>query len=1531
MDVVSLVTAGKELGLEGVELKQWVEAQEGKIQAAEREKRAADREAAKEAAELRLRELEATNEARKAEAELVEKKLRLLEMENTEPGPITVPVSSTLPVVGLQKGMAPFDERKDDLHAYLLRFERVARSQQWPETHWAASLSMCLTGEALAVYSRMAPADCSDYEKVKAVLLKRFRLTAEGFRERFRSILPEDGESGTEFVTRLSSYFDRWVESSQVKDKDFAALRELIIREQFLLDCSASVALFLKEKKLKTVQDLSEAADDFMEAHGLRNLGHKHGKDGPVPPKPQNAVKGAGKTNESEQEKSGQERPKDRVGQSQICFLCGKLGHVANQCRSAWYTRRDITRCNHCGRMGHQSENCRNKPTETNQKGNKAQSACFVAANPEELNKNIENGYVELKSGEKVPVVNALLANKVKNLCPDLPVVEGRIDGRKVSVLRDTGSNTTVIRKSLVHEAQLTGRVGLVYLVDGSMRRLPEAIVSIKSPYFTGNVTAKVMEAPLYDVILGNNPGVRAVEDPDEDWEHEEDGPQNPALTDKSELGAEEESHGRDEKEGSTNDKHASCNDEGIENDIVAAVTRSQSRAAGNPVPKLRVPLIEGGPPDVATLARAQKEDPTIHSCFQKIGQSQQCHSTDRTFEYVEYGGILYRRYHGDEGSPVQQLVVPKQYRTTVMQLAHEGLMAGHLGIKKTIERTLTDFFWPGLQADVQRFVRSCDSCQKTTPKGRIARAPLQSMPTIDTPFQRVAIDIIGPISPPSRSGNRYILTLVDFATRYPDAIALKSVETERVAEALVDMFSRVGIPREILSDRGSNFTSGLMKEISRLLSIKQMHTTPYHPMANGLVERFNGTLKSMLRRMCEERPVDWDRYLPALLFAYREVPQESLGFSPFEMIFGRHVRGPLTVLKELWTKTNLPEETKTTYEYVVDLRNRLERTCNLAHEALEKSGARYRRYYNAKARGRKIVPGDRVLVLLPTDDNKLLMHWKGPFTVTGKRGAVDLEVDIGNVRKLFHMNMLKKYEHRDHPSRTVPKTDSESTLMTPQDGELPTSNVCAASCEEEVHEDELPVIRMTPSEDVSHVRVSSDIAAGKRRELDQLLNWYQFVFSDAPGRTDMIECHLQLTTDRPINVKQYPLPYALRATVDEEVQYMLQMGIIEPSGSAYNSPVVVVKKPDQTNRLCIDFRQLNKALVSTAEPIPNADEIFAGLANKRFFSKFDLSKGYWQVPLDDESKGKTAFSTPTGHYQFRYMPFGIKNAPAIFTQLMRRVLGGIRDVVHYYDDVLVASETWEEHLESLRIVLQRLARAGLTARPTKCEIGFNKVSFLGYEITEGTKIPLVKTLEKVQNTARPTTKRQIRSFLGLSGYYREFIPNYAAIAKPLTDATKKGAPNKITWTEDLARAFQGLKKALSSHPVLRLPDITRPFTLRTDASDTSLGAILLQEHDGVLHPVSFASRKLSAAETAYATVEKEGLALVWGITKFKPYLLGVPFTVQTDHRPLQYLNSTKHSNQRLLRWSLMLQEYDFTVQYIRGSDNVGADYLSRI
>ena len=374
--------------------------------------------------------------------------------------------------------------------------------------------------------------------------------------------------------------------------------------------------------------------------------------------------------------------------------------------------------------------------------------------------------------------------------------------------------------------------------------------------------------------------------------------------------------------------------------------------------------------------------------------------------------GLMYRQFTSppEKGSVVhKQLVLPHSLRESVLEVAHDSILGGHLATKKTYDGVTSNFFWPGAYDDVSRYCQSCDICQRTIPKGRCGKTPLVAMPIIGEPFARVAIDLVGPL-PMSERKHRWILTLMDCATRYPEAIPMKGIDTIECAEELVNIFSRIGIPQEILSDRGSQFVSDLMREISRLLSVRQLQTTPYHAQCNGLVERWNGTLRRMLQNMAAEKPSDWDRYIPALLFSYREVAQASLGFSPFKLVYGRSVRGPMSVLRDIWADEDINEQTKTTYQYVLELRERLESTCKLAHDELRKAQGNQHTRFNKKAKAKQMKEGDQMLLLLPTKLNKLEMQWQGPFDIIKKVRENDYVINLDGQHKMFHANMLRKY-----------------------------------------------------------------------------------------------------------------------------------------------------------------------------------------------------------------------------------------------------------------------------------------------------------------------------------------------------------------------------------------------------------------------------------------------------------------------------------------------------------------------------------------
>ncbi|XP_042878233.1 uncharacterized protein LOC122257193 [Penaeus japonicus] len=935
---------------------------------------------------------------------------------------------------------------------------------------------------------------------------------------------------------------------------------------------------------------------------------------------------------------------------------------------------------------------------------------------------------------------------------------------------------------------------------------------------------------------------------------------------------------------------------EGVRQDetvkLGAVTTRQQEKQKMKLSPKLKVKEVLAVMKD-KDLAQQQRNDATLNNVRKYAEIKRQFKKSDNEYhEFVLKKGILYRRVvHAD--NVTEQIVVPCESRDAVMEIAHSSLMSGHLGIKKTLMRIQNKFFWPGMQSEVARFCRSCDPCQRTVDKGRVSRAKLGRMPMITEPFQRVAVDIVGPIEPRADDGSRYILTIVDYATRYPEAIPLKNIETISVAEALMSVFSRVGIPKEIMSDKGSQFRSDVMKEFNRLLSIKGISTTPYHAMCNGLVERFNGVLKKMLKRMCVEQPKQWPRYIDPLLFAYRDVPQSSTKFSPFELIYGHTVRGPLSLLKDLWEadERNIKDETRTAYEYVIDLRDKLAETCKLAQEELRKAGDSYQYYYDKKAKDRYLQEGDKALLLLPTNSNKLLMHWRGPFEVVKKINKWNYVIRVNGVDKKFHINMLKRYYERDEckGKRSTGERghDDADDVMSDDAKDMKVASVAVIRNEEE--DGDVDVIpNYVQTENVGNVCVNADLTEQQKADVRRILSKFQSVFTDVPGKTSVIDHKVKLYDEKPIRSKPYPVPFALQKGIEEDVERMLRLGLVEYSMSPYSTPMIAVKKKDGTNRLCLDFRKINKITVFDAEPMPNQSAIMTKISNSKYFSKIDLSKGYWQIPLSEESRKVTAFQTSKGLLQFTVMPFGLINASATFNRLMRILFNDIENVETFVDDILIHTENWKDHIKTLECVLAVIKKAGLTARPSKSEIGKSSIEYLGHCVGSGVSSTTDDKVNRVLSVAIPRTKKEVRSFLGLTGYYRQYIADYATIASPLSDLTKKSVPNKVSWEICHQDAFDKLRKVLANKPILKLPDMSRQFIVQTDASDIGLGAVLLQVWENERWPIMYASRKLKAEERNYSVVEKECLAIIWAMKKFYQYLYGKHFVIETDHQPLK-------------------------------------------
>lgn len=420
-----------------------------------------------------------------------------------------------------------------------------------------------------------------------------------------------------------------------------------------------------------------------------------------------------------------------------------------------------------------------------------------------------------------------------------------------------------------------------------------------------------------------------------------------------------------------------------------------------------------------------------------------------------------------------------------------------------------------------------------------------------------------------------------------------------------------------------------------------------------------------------------------------------------------------------------------------------------------------------------------------------------------------------------------------------------------------------------------------------------------------------------------------------PVHMKQYRFPPVHRDEVETQVSELLRNDIIEQSNSPYNSPLwIVPKKSDSAGnkkwRMVIDYRLLNEKTIGDAYPLPNITDILDQLGSAKYFSVLDLASGFHQIPMAPEDAPKTAFSTPYGHYQFKRMPFGLKNAPATFQRLMDNVLSGLQgnELFVYMDDIVIYAHSLQEHEIKFKRLMKRLEAANLKLQPDKCEFLHHEVGYLGHIISSNGVRPDPNKIRAIQNFPSPRTQKNIKQFLGLAGYYRRFIPNFSKTAKPLTDLLKKD--KKFLWQQPQIEAFNTLRNSLCSEPILQYPDFTKPFNLTTDASGYAIGGVLSQGRVNRDLPIAYTSRTLNSAELNYSTIEKECLSIVYCTNYFRPYLYGRKFIIVTDHKPLVWLNSIKDPSSRLWKWRTKLAEYEYEIHYKKGRLNSNADALSR-
>jgi ribosomal protein L21E len=925
---------------------------------------------------------------------------------------------------------------------------------------------------------------------------------------------------------------------------------------------------------------------------------------------------------------------------------------------------------------------------------------------------------------------------------------------------------------------------------------------------------------------------------------------------------------------------------------------------------------------DILTGVSDEEKEP-ISRAKEFSSQQKYCPSLAKAWKDAKQGKNNYFvsdkfLYHKDKvlGERIAQLLLPKIRRKDVMELAHSSVLGGHLGFRKTMERIRYSFYWEGMKKEVEEFCRSCETCQLSKPIRIKDRTPITPVARPELPFQVVNVDLIGPIDPPSSKGHKYILCMVDQHTRWAEAIPLCSLNAKSTCEALLTIFTRTGIPNIIATDNGTNFNAKLTTEFEKRLGASPRFSTPAYPQSNGLVERFNRTLKNMLRNIIREEGRGWHLQLPYALWAYREVPNVTTGAAPFQLMYGRPPQGPLSILKSAWTgeKVGAQFGTETIPQYLRGLKMRLERAAEQAKITTQIQQERMANHYNLRSSCKKFKEGDRVVMLIPDDSNKLYARWQGPGKIIKevRPHSFLVELENGSVRHV-HQNKLREFIVRNSAVNIILEGEEEFGEVDP----VPAPNV-------ETRSDRITIEEINPP----------NLSDEQTRQLRTVMKGHESLFTRSFQPAKVGKHRIEIITGM-IRRKPhcYGIPMAYRKEVEKQIQELIDLELIEPSEAEIAHPVVCVAKKDATTRLCCDFRSLNICTKIPVYPMKDIQELVFTAGKAKWLSSLDLRRGYWQIPMEEGSKEFTAFSTHMGTYQWRVMPFGLAGASMTFQREMNRALRECSKFAQaYIDDIVIFSDTFEEHLSHLEKVFGILDHLKFSVNLEKCSLASKYIKYLGHMIGGGTHAPVEEKVQAIQDLARPQNKREVRSVLGLMSFYRTYIQNFASIAAPLTALTKKNAPNKVKWGPIEESAFNELKNSLCKETRLATPDLDLPFQIHADASNTAVGGCLTQkDNEGNLKPIAFVSQKLTGAQCNWSTIEKEAWSILFSLSKFERWILGGKVEIFTDHNPLKYLNEVTPKSPRLVRWSLSLQRWNFNISHKPGVLNTAADALSRL
>ena len=1418
--------------------------------------------------------------------------------------------------------------------------ENLFRTLEVPQDLRAVLIRPFLNDKAKALIARLEPHHASDYDALKALILRENKLTPTTYREKFTTLKKAEGETYVMYSSRLLAMLESYHQSRSVSG--FKDLVELLLCDRLKLALSPELLKQVLSVE-STVENgwlqsklLAELIDNFVANHVGDRL--RTGASGNEPPNYENG-KGKGPNPQTEKVAAAPENAGDGEKKQRLCFICHSPHHLRAQCPHNKRNKSGGTTGTYGpGRTGlpRQVNNC-------------------LAEQPEVVFRSTEIDDFSSSGGENAPArggpeqcvpsegcVNDVCVEQSGSLECDIAKlryvnvsVAGQPESRCISVsaLEDSGSQIAVIHESLTEQLENVAVVGAIKIRGVIGEPIQCNLVKLYLRLSESNLSSVPVICAVSDVANNDLLLPADVMNRLRSAYVDSDDPDDMSLMDANVV-----------TRSGLNTQTDTSAPASLQDDC-------------DTQPEFIADLVGSCSDDTSAreiLCQEQHSDPTLLKCWKL------CEKGKGNFEVVS--GVLMRK-EKLLGREVKQLVLPQNRRKHVLEMGH-GLQGAHMAWRNTSNRIRYNFWWPTVRADIIDFVSQCAICQQ---KSRITcwdRVPIQPIPRADEAFMHWWMDVGGPLSSAKLPYN-YFLVLCDSCTRFPVAFALRSVNSRSIADCLLSLWQFVGVPSWVSCDNASYNVSKLMKELMQRMGCSPRFITPGHSQADGLAERLVGSTKALIAKVAADHPKQWHKYLGYVMWALREIPNESTKIPPVMLAFGKMPHGPLAILKETWCAEREfpPDLGKSPVEYLQQLQTSLQLAQQYANQFTSDSQLKYTERYNKRAKDKKFALNEDVLILRPDSTaSRVFSKWLGPAKVVTVKSPYSYIVRLGTADYHVHANDLRRYNVRSDEVRYTPSaiaagSDDTVTLEPGEDGDISfdlddhlsaplAMNVatCAVIYQSDTDFGRVPTVN-TPTQNAalpSH-RIDQKglehLTTEQRQQLLKILDEFSDVFRDQPGLCTAVQHEIPLTADFvPRRLRAYRIPDRLKPEVERQLRELADNGFIKKSSSPMASPLVcVLKGPGGRDgvRLAVDFRFVNAHTIPDVFPVPDMAEVIQKIGRARYITVCDASQGYWQTPVKSEDQWKTGFVCGDELWTWTRTPYGMRCSGNTFCRAIRHVLKDLHEyAASYIDDMAVYSDQWEDHCWHLRRFLETIRQAGITLKLKKCHFALPEVKFCGQLVGSGTRRADPEKVSAIHRLQVPETKKNVRQVLGFFSYFREHIPHFAEMAKPLTDLTAKGIPNQVPWGSKEQAAFNALKTALvkATEERLHIVDPSKPFSLLDEASDHSVSGVLLQlDSENRENPIAFHSQKLTPTQQRYATVEKEAYAAIVSLRKYRQWVFGAKICIYSDHNPLTFLTVSAPKSAKLMRWALALQEFEIDFRYRAGRNHIVPDVLTRL